>query len=349
MHPILRHKKILRGYLAEWVPLAIIIGFVTKVSSHLSWPDTALVTLPISIILAFVCLSAWYISKSLDLRTTADWKLSLYSLLAAMCASSVVMAFAHLIARLLNHFLPGFEARYSPAVPISAALFSLIYMLSVVLHYLLVAMEKSQRAEVLSREAELKALKAQVNPHFLFNSLNSISALTSIDPHRARDMCIALSEFLRNSLRLGERASVPLGEELALTRSYLDVERVRFGERLRVRQDMETGCTDCDVPPLLVQPLVENAIKHGIATLDEGGEIAVTGRRWHDQLRVTVENPFDPDAPPAQKNGFGLLSVRNRLQARYGSAGKLEIEVGDARYRVVLSLPWDQAVERRPQ
>ena len=114
-----------------------------------------------------------------------------------MCASTVVMAFGHVWIWVLNHFIAGIQERFRPAVPVLAAMCSLVYLLAIILHYLLVAVESSQKAEILSREAELKALKAQVNPHFLFNSLNSISALTSIDPPRARQMCIALSDFLR--------------------------------------------------------------------------------------------------------------------------------------------------------
>jgi two-component system sensor histidine kinase AlgZ len=229
--------------------------------------------------------------------------------------------------------------RFRPAVPVLAGMISLVYLLSVALHYVLLAFETSQQAEVLSREAELKALKAQVNPHFLFNSLHSISALTATDPARARDMCIRLSEFLRNSLRLGERVSIPFGEELQLTKAYLDVEQIRFGKRLQVKQEFDPECADCEVPPLVVQPLVENAIKHGIATLIDGGEIAMTGRRWRDGMRFVIENPFDPDAPSTRRNGFGLRNVRNRLQTRYGNAARLEIQVEQNRYRVVLSLP----------
>ncbi len=340
MHPILRNKRILYGYLTGWAPIGLMLAFALSVSSRLSWPEIAAVIFPLTVVLAFICLSAWYVCRTLDLKSTPDWKLAVTFLLASMCASTIVMAFGHLWFFALGHIFSGIEARSQTAIPILAGMFSLIYLLSIILHYLIVALEASQKSEILSREAELKALKAQVNPHFLFNSLNSISALTAIDPARARQMCIALSDFLRNSLRLGERPSIPLGEELALTRSYLEVERVRFGRKLRVKQQLAEGCGDCDVPPLLVQPLVENAVKHGIATLNDGGEISVTGERWQDQLRVTVENPFDPDAPPAQKTGFGLQGVRSRIQARYGSAAKLEIDVQPALYRVVLSLPW---------
>jgi two-component system, LytTR family, sensor histidine kinase AlgZ len=340
MHPLLKSRDAFSGYLTGFLLIGLMLGFVLAASAHLKWAEVFALIFPITLVLAFISLSAWYVCRSYDLRTTPDWKLAGTFLLAAMCASTLVMGFGHFWVWVLNHIMPGIRERFHPAIPVLAGMFSLVYLLAIVLHYLLLAIESSQKAEILSREAELKALKAQVNPHFLFNSLNSISALTSIDPAKARQMCIALSDFLRNSLRLGERPSIPLGEELALTKSYLEVERVRFGQKLRIRQVLDEGCADCDVPPLLVQPLVENAVKHGIATLTEGGEIAVTGERWHDQLRVTVENPFDPDAPPAQKTGFGLLGVRNRIRARYGNAGRLEIDVRPALYRAVLLLPW---------
>lgn len=124
-----------------------------------------------------------------------------------------------------------------------------------------------------------------------------------------------------------------------LAKTYLQVEQIRFGPRLRVREDMDPDCAECQIPPLLVQPLIENAIKHGIATLAAGGEISMRTHRSRDSVRVTIENPFDPEAPAGPRSGFGLLSVRNRLQARFGAAARLDIEVEQDRYRVVLSLP----------
>ncbi len=338
--PILQNRRVLSGYLSGFVPIGFMLAFALRLSSRLTWLEVLAIIVPVTAVLAIVSLSAWFICRSLDLKSTPDWRLAATFLLSAMCASTIAMGIAHLWIWILSHVFADLEARFRPGIPVLAGMFSLVYLLAIVIHYLILAMESSQRAEVLSREAELKALKAQVNPHFLFNSLNSISALTSIDPAKAREMCIALSDFLRNSLRLGERASIPLSEEMALTKSYLDVERVRFGRRLRIRQSLGDGCGDCDVPPLVVQPLMENAIKHGIATLPEGGEIAVVSDRWNNQLRVTIENPFDPDAPPAQKTGFGLPGVRNRIRARYGDAGRLDIDVQPSVYRVVLLLPW---------
>jgi LytS/YehU family sensor histidine kinase len=215
---------------------------------------------------------------------------------------------------------------------------TMIYLLSIALHYVVIEAKTSRRSELLAREAQLKALKAQVNPHFLFNSLNSISALTAIDASRARAMCIRLADFLRISLRLGERESIPFHEEMELTRMYLGVEQVRFGNRLRLAEDVDPACADCQIPALLIQPLVENAVKHGIALIDEGGEISMVGRRERDLLRFTIENPFDPDAP-ASRSGIGLENVRQRLEARYGNAARMEIQAGERLYRVILTLP----------
>ncbi len=315
------------------------LGFVLSAAGNLSAAESASLTSPLTILLAFICLSPWYSCRSLPLRSTNGWKLLLHHLVAAMCVSALVLIIARILVAALGRVFTGIDAKFHPTIPVLAGMVALLYLLAIALHYVLLALESSRQAELLSREAELKALKAQVNPHFLFNCLNSISALTTVDPSKAREMCIRLSDFLRNSLRLGERVSIPFFEELELTRTYLEVEQVRYGQRLRVAQDFDPLCADCEVPPLLVQPLVENAIKHGIATLIDGGEIAITGRCSRGAMRVTIENPFDPDAPAARKSGLGLRNVRNRLQARYGDAARLEVQVEQDRYRVVLLLP----------
>jgi two-component system sensor histidine kinase AlgZ len=340
MHPVFKTKNGFLFYLAAWVPVGLMLTLMVSVSGRLNWPEAASITVPVTFLLACVCLAPWYSCRYLPLRSTPAPKLLINHLFAAMCATAIVMIFAnHLLIPAFSRVFTGLRHGYASALPVLAGMVDLIYLLSIAIYYVVLAIESSRQAELLSREAELKAIKAQVNPHFLFNSLNSISALTTLDPSKAREMCIRLSDFLRASLRLGERASIPFSEELALTRSYLDVEQVRFGQRLRVRQVFDPLCSEFEVPPLLVQPLVENAIKHGIATLTEGGEIALTGERVRDSIRVTIENPFDPDAPATRRNGFGLASVRNRLHARYGAAARLDVQVDQNLYRVMLSLP----------
>ena len=152
-------------------------------------------------------------------------------------------------------------------------------------------------------------------------------------------MCIRLADLLRTSLRLGERVTIPFSEEMALTTMYLEVEQVRFGGKLRLRREVDPACGDCDIPALLIQPLVENAVKHGIAMMEHGGEIFIAGRREHDLLRFTITNPFDPDAPSTGRNGLGLRNIRERLEARYGNAARMDVTVAESIYQVALTLP----------
>ena len=156
-------------------------------------------------------------------------------------------------------------------------------------------------------------------------------------------MCIHLSDFLRSTLGLGERESIPWQEELALARTYLDVEQIRFGARLRVELDVDEACTDCLVPPLVLQPLIENAVKHGIATLVEGGTIRVEGHVTDGLLEVSVENGFDPDSPTPRRHGLGLRNVRSRLETRFGGAARLTTHSGNNQFRAEMSVPCSRA------
>src|SRR5262249_5659006 len=135
---------------------------------------------------------------------------------------------------------------------------------------------------------------------------------------RARDMCVRLADFLRSSLSLGARESIPLTEELALARSYLGVEQVRFGARLRVEEEIDEGCGGCAVPSLLLQPLVENAVKHGIAGLVEGGQVLLRATCQESEVSITLENARDAETAARHGLGMGQGHVRRRLEVRYG-------------------------------
>jgi two-component system sensor histidine kinase AlgZ len=337
MHPLLHNWKASLLYFAAWVPLGAILGLLISVAGAFTAIETSAVIVPVTVILAFVCLSPWYACRALPLRSTGAARLLGQHVLAAVVVSGVVLFVARIVASGLSDMLPGLDS-IGAVGPVLAAMVAMIYLLSIAMHYVVIEAQTSRRSELLAREAQLRALKAQVNPHFLFNSLNSISALTASDPMRAREMCIQLADFLRTSLRLGERAAIPFREEMELTRMYLSVEQVRFGRRLHLALDVESACDDCEVPALVIQPLVENAVKHGIALLDEGGEILMLGRVVKEGLRFTIENPYDPLAP-ASRSGIGLANVRQRLEARYGNAARLEVEASDDVYRVTVVLP----------
>jgi LytS/YehU family sensor histidine kinase len=193
----------------------------------------------------------------------------------------------------------------------------------------------------MAQDAELRMLRTQVDPHFLFNSLNSISALTSIDPGAARAMTLRLADFFRHSLGLHADRKLGLDKELALVRDFLAIEQVRFGDRLRFEAEVTPEAQACLVPPMLLQPLVENAVKHGIGQMLEPGLVRLRAARTGSLLRISVENDIDPDGVPARGTGVGLENVRKRLAAAYGIEASAHWGVEANRFRVELVLPAD--------
>ena len=340
MHPILLSGRRLAAYLLAWLPLLGLLVYVAWATTGMAWGDAAAVLAPACLIYAFDCLSTWYIARVRPLTASGAGSLILTWLLAAAAGGGTLAGCAWVAGWVMRKPVQGRFALFF-------AMGMLLYLIAAGLHYALLAIESSREAErkagearTLAREAQLQALKFQINPHFLFNSLHSIAALATLDGSRAREMCVRLAEFLRSSIGLETRERIPLEEELALARSYLEVERVRFGERLKVQEQIEPECRHCAVPALLLQPLVENAVKHGIAVLVEGGCIRIGARSQAGDVIITLENSYDPDgdAAPARL-GMGLAHVRRRLAMRYGDTAEIETARADGVYRVVLRLP----------
>ena len=342
MHTILASRRRLLLYLAAWTPILGLLVYVSAAAAGAAPMDAVAVFGPACVAFAFVCLSPWQICRIRPLRLSQLPGLLVTFTAAGAAGSLVLVGTAAAMAYALSR----------PAVlgaGLTGLLFGmgvLLYLFSTGLHYAVLAAEVSREAErnaaearTLAREAELRSLRNQLNPHFLFNSLHSISALATLDGARAREMCIRLADFLRSSLGMGQRESIPLREELALARSYLEVERVRFGERLRVEEEIGLTCEDCGVPPLLLQPLVENAVKHGIAALVEGGSIRLAAARSGGNVSITLENGFDPETPTGGSLGLGLAHVRRRLQVRYGEDALFDAGPHGGVYRVTLRFP----------
>ncbi len=200
------------------------------------------------------------------------------------------------------------------------------------------------RLEGSLRETELKALKAQVNPHFLFNCLNNVRSLIAEDSERAREMVLRLSELLRYSLDAGTSERVPLSAELHVLRGYLELEKLQFEERLRWRIDISPEALNATIPPMLLQQLVENAIKHGIALDPNGGEICVVGQIRSKQLELRVENTGQlvPNRKPS--DGLGLANARERLRLLGGAEAALSLENKDERHvAAIAAIPFEMA------
>jgi two-component system LytT family sensor kinase len=205
------------------------------------------------------------------------------------------------------------------------------------------AERRASRAERQSQSAQLRALRYQVNPHFLFNTLNSLSSLVMARRNEeAETMIVNLSTFFRSSLALDPTEDVSLADEIGFQRLYLDVEKVRFPNRLNVETDIPDSLAKARVPPLLLQPIVENAIKHGVARSPSPVTVSISAREEDGQLILAVENDGAAADPEREEHGtgVGLINVCERLAARYGdSAGCDHGALADGGFRVTLNMP----------
>lgn len=200
------------------------------------------------------------------------------------------------------------------------------------------ALKKS--AENALRNAELLKLRQQIQPHFLFNSLNSINALVGTQPAQARKMIQNLSDFLRGTLKTDENKPVKLEEEIDLLKLYLDIEKVRFGHRLDIQLETDAEHLQKMIPPLLLQPLVENAIKFGLYNVLDNVEIKIASHLQNNLLALEVTNPFDENTAVTRKGeGFGLSTIQRRLQLIYHRADLLRIERNHSLFKVTILIP----------
>jgi hypothetical protein len=349
VHPFLVDRRRLAMYVAAAGPIALAgAGLLAQGRNALPPAAAALIAFPLSFAATLLLLPVWYLCRALPAYETSGTRLLLTHLAGAVLTGVAGAYLGGALARLVDATRTGggVEAAYRARSAGVLAAGALVYLLAVSFHYVLLGVDATRRAEqhsmelsILAREAELRALRAQVHPHFLFNSLNSISALVSMDPLRAREMCILLAEFFRKTLALGEKPGVTLEEELAVARAYLAIEGMRLGTRLSVEEGVDDAARACRLPPLLLQPLVENAIRHGIATRPDGGVLRIEARTDGQRMRISVENPFDPDAPPRPGVGVGLANVRRRLLAGYGDRARVDAERGAESFRVAISMP----------
>jgi sensor histidine kinase YesM len=341
MHPIAADRRRLAVYLTAWLLLAALFAFSISDQAAGGFPAALRVSVPPVLLYALFCLAAWFPVRAMPLRASRLWQLMLAHSMAALLLGGVFLSLIRLSAMLMG--VSSLIAERSAVIAITGAL---LYLLAVAFYYLIVFAEDAHRVErremevkVLAREAELKALRAQIDPHFLFNSLNSISALCGSNPSSARTLTTLLADYLRRTLRVGASESITLSEEIELATGYLAIERIRFGPRLDVEQIVEEEMRAVRVPPLLLQPLVENAVTHGIAQLIDGGVVRIEAKRDAGELLIRVANPCDPDRPSKPGTGIGLSNTRKRLETWYGRAARLDVREQPSSFTVEMRVP----------
>ncbi len=339
MHPVLERTDRLVMFLGAWALVGAVLAGIFRRGGEVGWGPALALAVPHAVAFGFISLSTWYVCRSNPLRRT-EWIPGALNLTgAALLSAAFWFGFGRLLTFLYARAAgwTQIDLRYRADSLLVFELGLLLYALSLAINYLVIGVQESRaseravlNAQVLAREAELRALRAQIDPHFLFNALNSVSALTTADPAGARRMCVLLSDYLRASVKFGSQEHIRLSDELSLARQYLDIEQVRFGARLAVEITGDEAVAGCQVPPLLLQPLVENAVTHGIAHLLDGGTIRVAVTHADGLLTVLIENPADPDRSRRPKSGFGLRNVRQRLDVHFGARARIDVkDTGD--------------------
>ena len=224
--------------------------------------------------------------------------------------------------------------------------------ISLLLIYYLIVYSRNLKEKILNeanlhalvRESELNMLKSQINPHFLFNSLNSASSLTIRDPGKAREMIVKLSEYLRYSLRNTGRVSNPFKEEVDNIRRYLEIEKVRFGQRLNFNIDYSENDDHWPLPNMILQPLIENAVKHGVYESSDAINIEMICAVENDLMKIRIRNNYDRDGGRSKGTGLGLSNIKERLRLIYGRDDLLNIKKTEDLFEVALLIPLEQMV-----
>jgi two-component system, LytTR family, sensor kinase len=242
----------------------------------------------------------------------------------------------------------GFQEYWDGTFPYRVGTGIFIFGLVILTYYLFesassIAEKNAREAklESLVRETELKMLRSQINPHFLFNSLNSVSSLTITDPEKARIMIIKLSDFMRYALSRKDEQPVTLQSELDNLRLYLDIEKVRFGDRLFIEENIDPGCLRAFLPVMLLQPLYENAIKHGVYESTKKVTVKTNVAFAGEFIEISIFNNFDPEATPVKGTGTGLQNVIRRLELLYGNRATIKTEKQNDSFIVKIIIPAD--------
>jgi sensor histidine kinase YesM len=346
VHPILSNVRNISIYTLLWILVTLISAFISvnmfKLNLLTAFTDSCIY----NISYAILGIGLWYNIRYKNFEKINPVNRFLYHLSEASIISIFWILLCYFLLSTLfstNEKYVSLSASYIPFTFIGGILYyiliTLFYYLYISYHNLQEKIKNEATLHSLIKEAELSLLKSQINPHFLFNSLNSISSLTITNPTKAREMIIKLSEFLRHSIGHKEQQLIPMSAEINHLLLYLDIEKVRFGDRLQYKMDISEHCNQFPIPVMLFQPLFENAIKHGVYESTEPITIQFTCTPFNNGIKISILNNFDPEAPPRKGNRLGLKNVENRLKLIYQSDNLMKVIRLNNTFEVELQIP----------
>ncbi|MFP4662910.1 MAG: sensor histidine kinase [Bacteroidales bacterium] len=344
LHPLFQRSKHVLYYFATWI-IPAAIHFLSMHNLLQVPAGNALLDTGISIVLyAVMGLSLWYLTYGI-----VPGKQHFVSFLGKHFFGMMVFIFVWLmLSELIYYLFTGSRIQeMTEGIRLYKVLEgSLFYFILITMYYVMSYHQDMKEREIRQvnlarnlREAELKVLKSQINPHFLFNSLNSVASLSVTAPERARSMIVRLSDYMRYSLKTSPDDMTELENEIENCRRYLEIEQARFGEKLRFGFDVPPKCKSIKIPVLCLQPLYENAVKHGVYESDDLVEIETAIDCSEQFLHIRIANDYDPEAPVRKGEGIGISSVRKRLNLLYDAGGLLKTNKADGVFIVDLYIP----------
>jgi hypothetical protein len=345
-HPILKSKKAILLYVIIWGVLTTVSIFASHYQFPATWKLAIIDALVFNILYAILGLSAWYMVLYSYADRYGTLNLIVYHITVCAGITFIWVVGGYQIATVLNHDNAYYPFILRKALPPAIFTSIFLYALYILVYYLYIFYhnaEQRRKNEVLLlskvKDAELKLLKSQINPHFLFNSLNSISSLTISNPQKAQEMIIKLSDFLRYSISQGQTQQSNLKLELENIQRYLDIEKVRFGSKLNYVTDIPLNCLQATLPIMILQPLYENAIKHGVYESTDTINLKISCILDGKLLYITISNNFDVDTPSRKGSGIGLKNIRERLKLIYHAEGLIKTLVSNNIFEVKLTIP----------
>jgi two-component system, LytTR family, sensor kinase len=346
LNPILQNIKNTLYCALAWFMVALLQFFVLHYFYHLSIIISIVDSFTFYIIFGVLAMNLWYV-----IRFNPTEKREVITNLINHFALGVVISLIWFYSGyyILSYiFKQNTEYRtfLSDSVPWRIASGFFLYIIVVLGYYLNIyyknfkeKITKEMTLQSLIKERELSALKAQINPHFLFNSLNSISSLTITDPEKAREMIIKLSQFFRYTLANKEKDMVPLKREIETCNLYMDIEKIRFGEKLSFANHFSENCFEKKLPAMLLQPLYENAIKHSVYESTEKITIETECSFAGNVLNINIRNNFDPDAVSRKGEQIGLANIKNRLKLIFERDDLIRTQISGTYFEVRLKIP----------
>ncbi len=345
-NPLLERNRNILIYAGAWLIIALVQAvfaiFLYKIDPVIGIIDSLIY----NGLFALIAIALWFPIR----YNNPDGKLNFRTIFFYLILGVIILLLWFFLSYFILKLLFPEEVDYfhslNESFPVRLIAGILFYLTTLLIYHLIIygrALQEKRlnetRLNLLVKESELNVLRSQMNPHFLFNSLNSISSLTISDPEKAREMIIKLSDFLRYALKYEQKEKTSFEDELRNIELYLDIEKIRFGDKLVFEKKIGVKCLEAKVPNMILQPLVENAIKHGVYESTETVTINLTCSEIKDGFMISLKNNYDPDQKSPTGSGLGLKNVSNRLFLIYNKAELLKVNKGTNTFEVILHIP----------